>query len=65
LEYIIKTYSNENDMILDNTAGVFTTAIAAKINNRNFICIEKDKNYYDMGIKLYNNYNYKIHSKFF
>ena len=42
MEYFIKTYSNEGDIILDNTAGSGTTGLAAKNLNRNYIMIEKD-----------------------
>lgn len=44
-EYLIKTYSIENDIVLDNTAGVCTTAVAAKNTNRKWICIEKEEKY--------------------
>lgn len=49
LEYLIKTYSNEGDTILDNCAGSFSTAIAAINTNRCFIGIEKDENYFSIG----------------
>lgn len=51
LEYLIKTYSNENDLILDNCAGSFSTAIAAINTNRCFIGIEKEENYFNIGVK--------------
>jgi len=44
-EYLIKTYTNEGDVVLDNTAGVCTTAIACKNINRKWICIEKELEY--------------------
>lgn len=49
IEYLIKTYSNEGDLILDNTAGSMTTAIAAINTNRRCICIEKDDHYFEIG----------------
>ena len=49
LEYLIKTYSNEGDTILDNCGGSFSTAIAAINTNRCFIGIEKDENYFSIG----------------
>jgi site-specific DNA-methyltransferase (adenine-specific) len=48
-EYLIKTYTNEGDVVLDCCAGSFTTAIACINTNRKYICIEKDKNYYSQG----------------
>ena len=48
-EYLIKTYTNEDDLILDNCAGSFTTAIACLNTNRNYICIEKDEKYFEIG----------------
>lgn len=44
-EYLIKTYSNEGELILDNCAGSGTTAIACENLNRRWLCIEKDKDY--------------------
>jgi len=44
-EYLIKTYTNENALILDNCAGSGTTGVAAKKSNRNFILIEKEEEY--------------------
>lgn len=48
MEYIIKTYTNENDLILDNCAGSGSTLVAAKKLNRQFIGIEKEQKYYDI-----------------
>jgi site-specific DNA-methyltransferase (adenine-specific) len=48
-EYLIRTYTNEGDMVLDNCAGSFTTAIACINTNRNYICIEKDEKYFEIG----------------
>lgn len=45
-EYLIKTYTNENELVLDNTAGSGTTAIAAINTNRRWVCIEKEEDYY-------------------
>ncbi len=42
LEYLIKTYTNENDVVLDPTAGSGTTAVACINTNRRCIAIEKD-----------------------
>ncbi|MFZ4583551.1 MAG: DNA-methyltransferase [Paludibacter sp.] len=50
MHYLIKTYSNENDMILDNTMGVGTTCLGAKELNRSFIGIEKEVKYYDLAV---------------
>jgi len=46
-EYLINTYTNENELVLDNTAGSGTTAIAAMNTNRKWVCIEKETEYYD------------------
>jgi site-specific DNA-methyltransferase (adenine-specific) len=57
-EYLIKTYTNEGDLVLDNCAGVFTTALACDNLNRSWICIEKEKIFYQIGIeKVQSNYN--------
>lgn len=49
LEYLIKTYTNEEDLILDNCMGSGTTAIAAINTNRNYIGIEIDEDYYKIS----------------
>lgn len=46
MEYLIKTYSNVGDTVLDNTMGSGTTGVAAKQLGRNFIGIEKDAGYF-------------------
>ena len=51
LEYLIKTYTNENELILDNTMGSGTTGIACQNTNRKFIGIEKETNYFDIAVK--------------
>ncbi len=56
-EYLIKTYTNENDIVLDNTAGSGTTAIAAINLNRRWVCIEKEKEYYDKAIDRITNHS--------
>lgn len=48
-EWIIKTYSNERDIILDSTCGSGTIPIACKNTNRQWIAFETDKNYFDMA----------------
>jgi site-specific DNA-methyltransferase (adenine-specific) len=50
-EYLIKTYTNEGDLVLDNAAGSFTTCLAAKNLNRRWIGIEKEEKYYQIGLK--------------
>ena len=55
-EYLIKTYTNEGDMVLDNTMGSGTCGLAAIKNNRMFIGIEKEKNYYDITLKRIHEY---------
>ena len=49
MEYLIKTYSNEGDTILDFTAGSFTTGVACVNLNRKGIMIEKDPHYFEVG----------------
>lgn len=55
-EYLIKTYTNPNELVLDSTAGSMTLAIAAINTNRNYICIEKDKEIFDVGKKRVEEY---------
>ena len=44
-EYLIRTYTNPGDLVLDNTAGSGTTAIAAENAGSRWICIERDEVY--------------------
>jgi site-specific DNA-methyltransferase (adenine-specific) len=46
MEYLIKTYSNEGETVLDNCMGSGTTGVACMNTNRNFIGIEMDEEYY-------------------
>ena len=48
IEDLIKTFSNEGDLIIDFTAGSGTTGIACLNTNRNFILMEKEKKYFDV-----------------
>ena len=50
MKYLIKTYSNEDDVVMDNCMGSNTTGLACKELNRQYIGIEKDKNYYDVSV---------------
>ena len=56
MEYLIKTYSNEGDVVLDTCMGSGTTGLAAINNNRTFIGIESDQTYFNTAVKrLYTN----------
>jgi site-specific DNA-methyltransferase (adenine-specific) len=50
-EYLIRTYSNENDLVFDGFGGSGTTAIAAHKSKRNFIVIEKEQKYFDLATR--------------
>jgi len=50
-EYLIRTYTNENDLVFDGFAGSGTTGVAAINCKRNFICIEKERKYFELAEK--------------
>lgn len=52
MEYFIKTYTNEEDIVLDFCAGSGSTGWAAKNLNRQFILIEKEKEHYDTCLEI-------------
>jgi site-specific DNA-methyltransferase (adenine-specific) len=54
LRYLIRTYSNEGDTILDNTMGSGSTGVAAVMENRKFIGIELQENYHQIAVKRIN-----------
>ena len=49
IEYLIKTYTNPGDLVLDSCAGSMTLAIAAMNTGRDYICIEKDSEIFEIG----------------
>ena len=51
LEYLIKTYTNENETVLDFTFGSCSTGVACLNTNRRFIGIEMEEKYFDIGVK--------------
>ena len=51
LEYLIKTYTNEGETVLDNTMGSGSTGVAAVRTNRNFVGIELDDTYFEIANK--------------
>lgn len=55
LEYLIKTYTNEGETILDNCMGSGSTGVACVNTSRRFIGIELDKNYFDIAEKRIEN----------
>ncbi len=50
-EYLVKTFSNENDLVLDSCSGGGTTAIACLRNNRYYTCIEKEDTYVNASLE--------------
>ena len=55
MEYMIKTYTNEGDTVLDNTMGSGTTGFACLNTNRNFVGIESDEKYFNIAKDRLNN----------
>jgi site-specific DNA-methyltransferase (adenine-specific) len=58
-EYLIKTYTNEGELILDNCAGSGTTAEACYNTGRNYIQIEKEQKYFDLILGREKSFNKK------
>lgn len=54
LEYLIKTYTNENDVVLDNCMGSGSTGVACVNTNRDFIGIEQSEEYFEIAKKRIN-----------
>ena len=52
--WLVKTYTNENDIVMDNCMGSGTTAISCIQNNRKFICIEKNEKYFSAAVNRIN-----------
>ena len=55
IRYLIRTYTNEGDLVLDNCIGSGTTAVAAIKEKRHFIGMELNKEYYDIACKRVEN----------
>jgi len=60
MEYLIKTYTNECETVLDFTCGSGTTGVASKNLNRNFIGIELDREYFNIAKERINNTQPKL-----
>lgn len=56
LEWLINTYTKENEIVLDSTAGSCSTAVAAENVSRRWICIEQEEEYCDKGIERLRKY---------
>ena len=56
MEYLVRTYTNEGDTVLDNTMGSGTTNLACIKLNRKSIGIEKEKQYYDVAVRRASEY---------
>ena len=61
MEYLIKTYTNEGETVLDFTMGSGTTGVACKNLNRSFIGIEKDDEYFQLASDRIHSHNAKAH----
>ena len=60
MEYLVKTYTNENETVLDFTIGSGSTGVACINTNRDFIGIEMDSNYFDIAQKRIKEAEFKL-----
>ena len=60
MEYLIKTYTNENETVLDFTMGSGTTGVACLNTNRKFIGIENNKEYFEIALKRIQQYKVQM-----
>jgi len=60
LRWLVRTYTNESELVLDNTAGSGSTAEACLEENRQFIVMEKEQKYYDIILKRVGDFNKKF-----
>ena len=60
VEWLVRTYTNEGELVLDNTAGSMTTAIACLNTGRRCICIEKDDDFFETGKKRVEDYQRQL-----
>ena len=65
LEYLIKTYTNEGETVLDNCIGSGTTAIACMNTSRNFIGFEMDQKYYEIANKRIKEHEIELNQQLF
>jgi site-specific DNA-methyltransferase (adenine-specific) len=61
----VKTFSNENDLILDNCMGSGTTGVACVHTDRSFIGIELDENYFNLAKKRIENEESNMRKRLF
>jgi site-specific DNA-methyltransferase (adenine-specific) len=57
LNWLIMTYSNQNDVVLDFTMGSGSTGVSSKLTGRSFVGIEKDKDYFEIAKKRIDSIN--------
>ena len=62
-EYLIKTYTNKNEIVLDNVIGSGTTAVACLKTNRKFIGFEKEEKYYNIALKRIGKFDKSYYDK--
>jgi DNA modification methylase len=60
--WLVRTYSDENDTVLDPCMGSGTTGVACQLENRNFIGIEKEQKYFDLAKERISSYEVKTNS---